>query len=48
MSVAQTRWEFDLGKTNRRRKAIGKTKADLVATLKGDCIAGAVGNGCPD
>ncbi|MCS2889376.1 hypothetical protein NXV14_23220 [Bacteroides fragilis] len=30
------------------RKAIGKKKADLMATLKADFIAGAVGNGCPD
>ena len=30
------------------KKAIGKKKADLMATLKADFIAGAVGNGCPD
>ena len=35
------------GSTDYLRKAIGKKKADLMATLKADFIAGAVGNGCP-
>lgn len=48
MSVAHTLGGFDLGKTDYLRKAIGKKKADLMATLKADFIAGAVGNGCPD
>lgn len=48
MSVAHTLGGFDLGKTDCLRKAIGKKKADLMATLKADFIAGAVGNGCPD
>lgn len=48
MSVAHTLGGFDLGKTDLLRKAIGKKKADLMATLKADFIAGAVGNGCPD
>lgn len=48
MSVAHTLGGFDLGKIDYLRKAIGKKKADLMATLKADFIAGAVGNGCPD
>lgn len=48
MSVAHTLGGFDLGKTDYLRKAIGKKKADLMATLKADFIAGAVKNGCPD
>ena len=48
MSVAHTLGGFDLGKTDLLRKAIGKKKADLMAALKADFIAGAVGNGCPD
>lgn len=48
MSVAHTLGGFDLGKTDLLRKAIGKKKADLMATLKADFITGAVRNGCPD
>ncbi len=48
MSVAHTLGGFDLGKTDYLRKAIGKKKADLMASLKADFIAGAVENGCPD
>ena len=48
MSVAHTLGGFGLGKTDLLRKAIGKKKADLMATLKADFIAGAVRNGCPD
>ena len=48
MSVAHTLGGFDLGKTDLLRKAIGKKKADLMATLKADFITGAAGNGCPD
>lgn len=48
MSVAHTLGGFDLGKTDYLRKAIGKKKADLMATLKADFIDGAVKNGCPD
>lgn len=48
MFVAHTLGGFDLGKTDLLRKAIGKKKADLMATLKADFIAGAVRNGCPD
>lgn len=48
MSIAHTLGGFDLGKTDLLRKAIGKKKADLMATLKADFIAGAVRNGCPD
>lgn len=48
MSVAHTLGGFDLGKTDYLRKAIGKKKTDLMATLKADFIAGAVKNGCPD
>ena len=48
MSVAHTLGGFDLGKTDLLRKAIGKKKADLMATLKADFISGAVGNGCPE
>lgn len=48
MSVAHTLGGFDLGKTDLLRKAIGKKKADLMATLKADFIAGAVRNGSPD
>ena len=47
MSVAHTLGGFDLGKTDYLRKAIGKKKADLMATLKNDFIAGAIKNGCP-
>ena len=39
MSVAHTLGGFDLGKTDYLRKAIGKKKADLMATLKADFIA---------
>lgn len=48
MSVTHTLGGFDLGKTDLLRKAIGKKKADLMATLKADFIAGAIRNGCPD
>lgn len=48
MSIAHTLGGFDLGKTDYLRKAIGKKKADLMASLKEDFIRGAVGNGCPD
>lgn len=48
MLVAHTLAGFDLGKTDYLRKAIGKKKADLMATLKDDFIKGAVENGCPD
>lgn len=48
MSIAHTLGGFDLGKTDLLRKAIGKKKADLMASLKADFLAGAVGNGCPD
>ena len=47
MSVAHTLGGFDLGKTDYLRKAIGKKKADLMATLKSDFISGAINNGCP-
>lgn len=47
MSVVHTLGGFDSGKTDLLRKAIGKKKADLMATLKADFIAGAVKNGCP-
>ena len=47
MSVAHTLGGFDLGKTDYLRKAIGKKKADLMASLKSDFIAGAIKNGCP-
>lgn len=47
MSVAHTLGGFDLGKTDHLRKAIGKKKADLMASLKNDFIAGAIKNGCP-
>ena len=48
MSVAHTLGGFDLGKTDYLRKAIGKKKADLMASLKSDFIAGAIKNGCPE
>lgn len=48
MSIAHTLGGFDLGKTDLLRKAIGKKKAELMAALKADFIAGAVANGCPD
>lgn len=48
MLVAHTLAGFDLGKTDYLRKAIGKKKADLMATLKDDFIKGAVANGCPN
>lgn len=48
MSIAHTLGGFDLGKTDYLRKAIGKKKADLMATLKEDFIKGAIGKGCPD
>lgn len=48
MLVAHTLAGFDLGKTDYLRKAIGKKKADLMATLKDDFIKGAIANGCPD
>lgn len=48
MSVAHTLGGFDPGKTDLLRKAIGKKKADLMATLKADFLEGAVRNGCPD
>ena len=47
MSVAHTLGGFDLGKTDYLRKAIGKKKADLMASLKNDFIAGAIKNCCP-
>lgn len=48
MSIAHTLGGFDPGKTDLLRKAIGKKKADLMATLKTDFITGALKNGCPD
>lgn len=48
MLVAHTLAGFDLGKTDYLRKAIGKKKADLMATLKDDFIKGAIANGCPN
>lgn len=48
MSIAHTLGGFDLGKTDLLRKAIGKKKADLMATLRADFLAGAIANGCPD
>lgn len=48
MSIAHTLGGFDLGKTDLLRKAIGKKKADLMATLKTDFLTGAITNGCPD
>lgn len=48
MQIAHTLGGFDLGKTDYLRKAIGKKKADLMASLKEDFIRGAEGNGCPD
>lgn len=48
MSIAHTLGGFDLGKTDLLRKAIGKKKADLMASLKTDFLAGAIQNGCPD
>lgn len=48
MSVAHTLGGFDLGKTDYLRKAIGKKKADLMASLKSDFITGAIKNGCPE
>ncbi len=48
MSIAHTLGGFDLGKTDILRKAIGKKKADLMASLKEDFIRGAADNGCPD
>lgn len=48
MSIAHTLGGFDLGKTDYLRKAIGKKKADLMATLKMDFIAGATAGGCPE
>lgn len=48
MSIAHTLGGFDLGKTDILRKAIGKKKADLMASLKDDFIAGAIANGCPE
>jgi len=48
MSVAHTLGGFDLGKTDYLRKAIGKKKADLMASLKSDFITGAISNGCPE
>lgn len=47
MSIAHTLGGFSLGKTDHLRKAIGKKKADLMATLKEDFIEGAIKNGCP-
>ena len=47
MSIAHTLGGFDLGKTDYLRKAIGKKKADLMASLKEDFIRGATRNGCP-
>ncbi|KAA6302900.1 MAG: DNA polymerase III subunit alpha [Candidatus Ordinivivax streblomastigis] len=48
MEIAHTLGGFDLGKTDYLRKAIGKKKADLMATLKDDFLAGAIKNGCPE
>lgn len=48
MSIAHTLGGFDLGKTDLLRKAIGKKKADLMATLKVDFLSGAIAHGCPD
>lgn len=47
MAIAHSLGGFDLGKTDYLRKAIGKKKADLMATLKEDFIKGAISNGCP-
>ena len=47
LSIAHTLGGFDLGKTDYLRKAIGKKKADLMASLKSDFIAGAISNGSP-
>ena len=48
MSIAHTLGGFDSGKTDFLRKAIGKKKADLMATLKEDFIKGAINKGCPN
>lgn len=48
MEVAHRLAGFDPGKCDYLRKAIGKKNAELMATLKADFIAGAIGNGCPD
>lgn len=48
MAIAHALGGFDLGKTDLLRKAIGKKKADLMASLKVDFLAGAIRNGCPD
>jgi len=48
MQIAHTLGGFDLGKTDLLRKAIGKKKAELMATLKHDFIRGAVERGCPE
>lgn len=48
MAIAHTLGGFDLGKTDLLRKAIGKKKADLMASLKADFLAGAIRNGCQD
>lgn len=47
MSIAHSLGGFDLGKTDILRKAIGKKDAELMSSLKGDFISGAVGKGCP-
>lgn len=48
MSIAHSLGGFDLGKTDLLRKAIGKKNHELMASLKGDFISGAIANGCPD
>lgn len=48
MLVAQHVAGFSLSKADVLRKAIGKKKADLMHSLMGDFVDGAVKNGCPD
>lgn len=48
MSIAHTLGGFDLGKTDFLRKAIGKKRTDIMASLNADFISGAIKNGCPD
>ncbi|MGL5690387.1 MAG: hypothetical protein ACRDD8_06135 [Bacteroidales bacterium] len=48
MSIANTLGGFDLGKCDYLRKAIGKKRMDIMASLKSDFISGAIKNGCPD
>lgn len=48
MNIAQQVAGFDASKVDLLRKAIGKKKRDLMATLKDDFIKGAMDNGCPE